>query len=70
MVQKLKNVYLMPGEIQIRQGDIPQEVCFVKDGGMEVWMNNVLTKTVMADANGPNILSDVAFFMGVRQLYT
>lgn len=37
---------------------------------MEVWMNGEMLRTVMADADGPNILNNVAFFMGIRQLYT
>ena len=40
LVRKLREVYMMPGEVQIRQGDIPQDLSFVKDGAVEVWMNN------------------------------
>lgn len=42
----------------------------MKQGAVEVWMNEAHLRTIMADADGPNILNDVAFFMGIRQLYT
>lgn len=46
MTVRLREVYLMPGEVHLRQGDMSRDMGFVTHGSLECSKDNVLLRTV------------------------
>ncbi|KAK3251423.1 hypothetical protein CYMTET_39233 [Cymbomonas tetramitiformis] len=66
----LKEVYLMPGEVLIKQGDMSRSISFVRHGSLECSKNDIVLRTVRADSDDATVVGEVAFLMGIPEPYT
>ncbi|GMH42770.1 hypothetical protein BSKO_10689 [Bryopsis sp. KO-2023] len=64
---RLREVYLMPGEVTIREGEMARELIFVLKGVVEEMYQGTTIKTVREDTQGPNMCGFSAFFIGIPQ---
>lgn len=67
---RLREVYLMPGEAHLRRGDMSRDMGFVTHGSLECSKEGNVLKTVRADSDGPSVVGEVAFFMGISEPYS
>ncbi|KAK9811376.1 hypothetical protein WJX72_002779 [[Myrmecia] bisecta] len=64
---KLRETYLMPGEVMIREGDMARELGFVAQGVVEEIRDGAVIRSMRHDSEHSNAVGDVAFFMGIPQ---
>ena len=68
MVCMLKEIYLMPSEIFIRQGDVARELYFVADGVVQLMEGSEVKSEIRGDvAEMACLVGEVSFFLGVPQ---
>jgi hypothetical protein len=63
-------VYLMPSEVMVSQGDMPRDLAFVTHGILDQMSGDSVIRTVRGDTEAPSVAGEVAFFMGMPQPYT
>lgn len=70
LMVRLREVYLMPGEVFVQQRDMSRELMFITNGVLELHKDHIVVKTIRAESENPSVAGDVAFFMGIPQPYT
>ncbi|KAK3285457.1 hypothetical protein CYMTET_6939 [Cymbomonas tetramitiformis] len=66
----MNEVYLMPSEVHVRQGDMSRSISFVTQGSLQCSKDGNVLRTVRADSDDATIVGEVAFFMGIPEPYT
>ena len=71
LICMLQEVYLMPGEEFIRQGDVARQLYFVADGVVKLMEGQEVQREIRGEiADMPCLVGEVSFFLGIQQAQT